>query len=128
MKRKIPAVYVFDAKERTFKEYSNMIWDRIEFSSNFDGPKDHAYAIDNDGKIRIEIPKRSEDIFYDSYHDRYITFLFEPDRRKAIDILLDRVISKASIEICYHERGLDEARKRHQNFIEAKKELLLHEN
>ena len=128
MRRKIPAVYVFDAKERTFKEYFNMIWDRIDFGSNFDGPKDHVYGVDYAKNIRIELPKHSEDIFYDSYHDRYVTFLFEPNRRKAIDILLDCVISKASIEICYHERGLDEARKRHQSLVDTKEELLPHKN
>lgn len=124
MRRKIPAVYVFDAKERTFEEYFDMILDRVDFSLNFDGPKDHVYGVDYTKNIRIELPKRSGDIFYDSYHDRYVTFLFEPDSKKAIDILLDYVISKASIEICYHERGLDEARKRYQSLVDIKRELL----
>lgn len=110
MRRKIPAVYVFNANERTLKEYFNMIWDRIEFSSNFDGPKNHMYAVNYGKKIRIEIAKRSGDIFYNSQHNEYVVYLNEPDRKKACDILFNHMLSKLSIEICYHERELEKVR------------------
>lgn len=119
---------MFDAKSNTFNEYFNMTLDRVNFSMNFDEPKQHVYGVDYGKKMRIELPKRSGEIFHDSNNDRYVTFLYTPDKQKAIDILLNHVITKTDIDICYHERELYEARERHEALLKTKEELSPQEN
>mgnify|MGYP007069885602 FL=1 len=106
MRKKIPALYVYNTQSHTFTSYLNLVYDNIRFSHEFDGVGDHTYACRLNQKIRIEINKKPEVIFHDRVKHEYRIWLEEPNHAKGLEILSTYILDRITTEICYHEQAL----------------------
>ena len=118
MRRKLAAVYVYNSKDNTFEEYHNLIYERIEFTHQFDGTGSHIYGRDYSRNIRIEVAKHAEEVFHNRLKHEYVVFLNESNKAHAVEILSNYILNRIEIEISYLENQLSIARAKHKQVKE----------
>ena len=123
MKRKIPAIYVYNSETGEFNVYHNLTYETVDFTHKFDGTNVHAYGRDYAKNIRIEIARHEEEIFHNRLKHEYVVYLTKDNEDKAVKLLSDYVLSRIEIEISYLENQLGIAmakRKKCKEFVNRK--------
>lgn len=114
MKRKIPAIYVYNSETGEFNTYHNLTYETVDFTHKFDGTNVHAYGRDYAKNIRVEIARHEEEIFHNRLKHEYVVYLTKDDENKAIKLLSDYVLGRIEIEISYLENQLGIAMAKHK--------------
>lgn len=119
MRRKLAAVYVYNSETGAFDVYHDLIYETIDFTHQFDGTGIHVYGRDYARNIRIEIARHAEEIFHNRLKHEYALYLNEDDRKKAVQLISEYLLSRIEIEISYLENQLSivmAKRKRYKEF------------
>ena len=114
MKRKIPAIYIYNSETGEFNVYHNLTYETVDFTHKFDGTNIHAYGRDYAKNIRIEIARHEEEIFHNRLKHEYVVYLTKDNEDKAIKLLSDYVLGRIEIEISYLEKQLSIATEKHK--------------
>jgi len=118
----IEALYIYDKDLGTLDQVIGCRYDTKIFGQGTSNETIHYYAEIPVKKFRVEIAKKSEEVYADPYKNALIVWLHEINRDKAIEIIGNYILDQIGEEIRTHRSFLDrlhEDLKKASNLIES---------